>query len=221
MAKLVIKLIGDVGRRVNHDPQVSPRLRLHFVPNYSVSLAELLIPGADVSQQISTAGFEASGTGNMKLALNGALTLGTLDGANIEIAREVGEENIFIFGKTVDQVAEIRRQGYQPRRLYEENQHIREVVDLLASDFFNPGEPGLYRPLVDSLLTSDHYLVLADFEAYRRAHLAVDQAYGDRAAWNRRVAHNIARVGRFSSDRTIREYVRDIWKVGSYAVEVE
>jgi glycogen phosphorylase len=221
MAKLIIKLIGDVSATVNADPEVSKRLRVYFVPNYCVSLGELLFPAADVSEQISTAGFEASGTGNMKFALNGALTLGTMDGANIEIARAVGDENIFIFGNTVDQVSELRRAGYNPRRLYEENPRIREVIDLIAKDHFNPREPGLYRPIVDSLLGEDHYLLLADFEPYREAHLRVDRAYSDRARWLKMSLRNVAKMGVFSSDHTIREYVREIWKTQPHTIEVE
>jgi len=220
-AKLIIKLINDVAATVNNDPLVSSRMRVYFTPNYNVSLAELLFPAADVSEQISTAGFEASGTGNMKFALNGALTLGTLDGANVEIARAVGDENIFIFGNTVDQVSSLRQAGYEPRRLYEENPRIREVIDLLADDHFNRDEPGLYRPIVDSLLGDDFYLHLADFESYREAHRRVDQAYVEQPSWLRMSLRNIANVGRFSSDRTIADYVRDIWKVKSYAVNVE
>ena len=221
MAKLIIKLIHDVAERVNSDPKVSGRMQVCFVPNYGVSMGERLFPAADVSEQISTAGFEASGTGNMKFALNGALTLGTLDGANVEISRAVGDENIFIFGNTVDDVARLRAEGYDPRKIYEEDERIQEVVDLLSSDFFNPGEPGLYQPIVDSLLGGDHYLHLADFEAYRQAHLKLDRAYSDRPAWQRMAVHNLARVGRFSSDRTIREYVRDIWKVKPYSIQVD
>ena len=220
-AKLIIKLINDVAAKINADPQTSSKLRLYFVPNYSVSLAEILFPAADVSEQISTAGFEASGTGNMKFALNGALTLGTLDGANVEIADAVGDDNIFIFGNTVEQVARLRREGYSPRALYESDPAIHEVIDLIADDHFNPGEPGLYRPIVDSLLSDDFYLHLADFDSYRAAHRRIDHAYRDRPGWQRMSLRNIANVGRFSSDRTIADYVRDIWKVKSFEVVVE
>jgi len=221
MAKLIIKLINDVAAEVNRNPAVAEKLRVFFVPNYNVSAAEILFPGADVSEQISTAGFEASGTGNMKFALNGALTLGTLDGANVEIAQAVGSENIFIFGNTVDQVTAIQREGYSPRRIYESNPCIREVIDLISSDHFNRSEPGIYRPIVESLLGSDHYLLLADFEMYRKAHQEVDRAYQDSRGWFRRALLNIAAMGRFSSDRAIREYVRDIWRVETYPIEVE
>jgi starch phosphorylase len=221
MAKLIIKLINDVASTVNGDPRVAEKLRVFFVPNYSVSLAEIMIPGADISEQISTAGFEASGTGNMKFAMNGALTLGTLDGANVEIAEAAGPENVFIFGKTADEVAALHKGGYNPRQLYETDPRIKEVIDLIAGDAFNPTEPGIYRPLVDALLGSDHYLLLADFEAYRRAHQAVDATYSDRKTWMRKVLLNIAGMGRFSSDRTIQEYASQIWGVAPKRIEVE
>jgi len=220
-AKLIIKLINDVAATINADPLISSRIKVYFTPNYSVSLGELLFPAADVSEQISTAGFEASGTGNMKFATNGALTLGTLDGANVEIAQAVGQDNIFIFGNTVDQVTELRRAGYRPRQLYEENPRIREVLDLLSNNHFNPNEPGLYRPIVDSLLGDDFYLHLADFESYREAHQRVDRAYLEQPQWLRMSLRNIANGGKFSSDRTIAEYVRDIWKVEPLPIEVE
>jgi glycogen phosphorylase len=213
LAKLVVKLACDVARAVNADPKTRDKLRLHFVPDYRVSVAEYLIPGADISEQISTAGFEASGTGNMKLALNGALTLGTLDGANIEIAREVGAENCFMFGLTVDEVAELRHTGHRPRDIYRADANLRRVIDLLREDFYNSNEPGLYMRIVDSLLGEDYYLVLADFDAYRRAQLEVDRAYSDRERWNRMSLQNVARVGFFSSDRTIREYSRELWQL--------
>lgn len=221
MAKLIIKLINDVAQTVNADPHLHGQLKVFFVPNYNVTQAEVLFPAGDISEQISTAGYEASGTGNMKFALNGALTLGTLDGANIEIARAVGADNIFIFGLTAEEVTRHKLAGYNPRAYYERDSAIREVLDLLSSNFFNPKEPGLYRPLVDSLLNKDPYLVLADFEDYRRTHLHVDQAYADRHSWLKKMLLNIAHMGPFSADRTIRDYVRDIWKVKSYSIEVE
>jgi starch phosphorylase len=220
-AKLYIKLVNDIAARVNADPDVSGHMKVFFVPDYNVSMAELLMPATDVSEQISTAGYEASGTGNMKFALNGAVTIGTLDGANVEIAQHVGDENIFIFGLTADGVERLRIQGYSPRDYYERDAHIREVVDLLASNFFNPHEPGLYQPLVDALLETDYYLHLADFDAYRKAHLAIDQAYTDRKRWLAMTLKNVANVGFFSTDRTIREYANDIWKAQSYSVLVE
>lgn len=221
MAKLVIKLINDVAVGVNFDPQVSQRLKVFFYPNYGVSAGELLFPAADVSEQISTAGFEASGTGNMKFALNGAATLGTLDGANIEIAQAVGDENIFIFGLNVDQIQELRSKGYDPRKTYFADQNVRDVIDLIAGDFFNPEEPGIYQPIIDHLLDSDYYLVLADFESYRRTQLEIDRAYSDQRAFRRLGLANIARVGQFSSDRTIGEYAEQIWKVTACPVELK
>ncbi len=218
MAKLIVKLVNDVATTVNAHPDVSRMLRVYFVPDYSVTKAELMIPSADVSEQISTAGFEASGTGNMKFMINGALTLGTLDGANVEIAEEVGADNCFIFGLTVEDVEAVRARGYRPRDVYESQPFVREVLDLLAGDHFNRAEPGIYAPIVEALLGSDYYLHLVDFESYRRAHLAVDRAYGDRAGWLEKSILNIARSGKFSSDRTILEYARDIWRAPRYPV---
>jgi starch phosphorylase len=220
-AKLIIRLINAVAKRVNSDPKISERLRVFFVPDYNVSRAEILFPAADLSQQISTAGFEASGTGNMKFALNGALTLGTLDGANVEIAEEVGADNIFIFGHTVEQIERLRLEGYNPRRFFEQDWRIAEIFELLSGDFFSPESPGLYQPLVNSLLSSDYYMLLADFDLYRRAQLQVDSAYSDRRKWMQMAIHNVSAVGRFSSDRTIADYVREIWKVRSYPVDLQ
>ncbi|MCA9667343.1 MAG: glycogen/starch/alpha-glucan phosphorylase [Myxococcales bacterium] len=220
MAKLVIRLINAVGRAVNSDASVSHKLRVFFYPNYNVSGGELLFPAADISEQISTAGFEASGTGNMKFALNGALTIGTLDGANVEIAQEVGDDNIIIFGKTVEEVEELRHNGYNPRDYYYADQNIREVIDLLSGEFFNLDEPGVFGPIVDTLMNGDFYLVLADFEGYRKAHLEADAIYSDRRRWGQITLMNIAKVGTFSSDRTISDYVRDIWKVERFPVLV-
>ncbi|MCK5797446.1 MAG: glycogen/starch/alpha-glucan phosphorylase, partial [Deltaproteobacteria bacterium] len=220
LAKLHIKLINDIAKRINSDQQVSSLIKVFFYPNYNVSSAELLFPAADISEQISTAGFEASGTGNMKFALNGAITLGTLDGANIEIAREVGEENIFIFGKTVEEVARSRRDGYDPSAIYRDRPEVAEVLDLLAGDFFSPTEMGLYQPIVDSLLQRDHYFTLADFASYCDVHRRADETYADHRRWNRMALANISRVGIFSSDRTIREYNEDIWKLKSFEIEV-
>ena len=212
-AKLVIKLINDIAHRVNSHPEVSKKLKVFFVPDYSVSKAEYLIPAANVSEQISTAGFEASGTGNMKFMLNGALTIGTLDGANVEMLAEVGPENFFLFGMTVADVVELRARGYHPRELVAQDGHIREIVDLLEQNHFNRQHPGLYQPIVDALLTHDFYLHLADFDAYRRAHLQIDEAYTTPSRWLSMSIENTARAGKFSSDRTICDYARDIWKV--------
>ncbi|MBA4177261.1 MAG: glycogen phosphorylase [Leptothrix sp. (in: Bacteria)] len=211
-AKNIIRLIHDVGSVVNHDDRLRGRLKLVFVPNYGVSVAELIMPAADLSEQISTAGTEASGTGNMKLALNGALTIGTDDGANIEIREQVGNENIFIFGLSTAEVAASRHHGYQPLRLYESHPRIRAVLDAIAGGQFCPEEPGRYRALVDSLLWGgDHYMLLADFDSYVAAQARVDALYQDRAAWARKAIANVAGMGFFSSDRTIGEYARDVW----------
>lgn len=219
-AKLIIQFINCLAKQIGRDRSVAEQLQVFFFPNYNVTGAEVLFPAADVSEQISTAGFEASGTGNMKFALNGALTIGTLDGANVEIAREVGLDNIFIFGKTVEEVAALREHGYTPREFYENNVHIREVLDLIRGDFFNPDEPGLFHPLVDALLNSDYYLLLADFESYRETHLRIDQTYADPATWSRMAVHNIARMGNFSSDRTIEQYAQEIWRVRRVPIEL-
>jgi starch phosphorylase len=214
MAKTIIRLIHDVGALVNGDPRVAGRLKVVFVPNYGVSVAEIIMPGADLSEQISTAGTEASGTGNMKLALNGALTIGTDDGANIEIRQQVGDDNIFIFGLSTEQVAAERAAGYQPLRIYEQNPRLKAVLDALAGGLFSPGEPGRYRDLVSSLLWGgDHYLLLADFESYVAAQGRVDALYRDREAWARKAIANVAGMGMFSADRTIAEYARQVWQI--------
>ena len=212
-AKNVIRLIHDVAQVVNSDPRVGDRLKVVFMPNYGVSVAEAVIPAADLSEQISTAGTEASGTGNMKFALNGALTIGTWDGANIEIAEAVGADNIFIFGLRADEVAALRSIGYDPRFYYESNSMLKAVLDALAGGAFSPGEPDRYRPLVESLLQGDHYLLLADFASYLAAQDAVDRAFGDPHSWAAKTIHNIAAMGYFSSDRSIREYAREIWNI--------
>ncbi len=211
MAKLIIQLAHDVGRVINRDPRTSSRLQLVFLPNYGVSLAERIFPASDLSEQISTAGMEASGTGNMKFALNGALTIGTLDGANIEIRDAVGEDNIFIFGLTEAEVRAWKEKGYSPMAIYQQNQELRRVLDLVGSGFFSAGEPERYRPLLDQLLGTDHFMVLADFAAYLAAQERVDACYRDTEAWTRRSILNVARIGFFSSDRTIRQYAEEIW----------
>jgi starch phosphorylase len=213
-AKMIIRLINDVAAKINSDPRIGDRLKVVFMPNYSVSLAELIIPAADLSEQISTAGTEASGTGNMKLALNGALTIGTLDGANIEIMEQVGEENIFIFGLTAPQVADLRAHGYAPRQLYESNPMLREVLDQIRDGAFSPGEPGRYHALYDLLVNfGDHYLLLADFAAYVEKQDEVDALYRQHEEWTRRSILNVAGMGTFSSDRTIAEYAQEVWQV--------
>ncbi len=214
MAKNIIRLIHDIGAVVNHDPRIGNKLRLVFVPNYGVSVAETIMPGADLSEQISTAGTEASGTGNMKLALNGALTIGTDDGANIEICEQVGDANIFIFGLKTPEVQALRQQGYQPLRWYESVPALKAVLDAIGGGVFSPDEPGRYRGLVDSLLWGgDHYLLLADYESYVAAQARVDALYREPAQWAQRAIANVAGMGAFSSDRTIGEYARQIWNV--------
>ena len=218
MAKLIIKLIHQVAEAINRDPQVSDKLKVVFLPNYRVSLAERIIPAADLSEQISLAGTEASGTGNMKLQLNGALTIGTLDGANAEILEEVGRENMFLFGMTADQV-EARRASYNPWDVYHGDEEIRLALQMIERDFFSLMEPGIFRPLLDSLLAwGDRYMLLADLRDYIQTQERVDQQYQDRDGWLRKAILNVARAGRFSSDRTIREYASEIWRVAPCAV---
>lgn len=213
MAKLFIKLMNDVGEKINNDPDVGDKLKFVFLENYRVTLAEKMIPAANLSEQISTAGMEASGTGNMKFALNGALTIGTLDGANVEIREEVGDENIFIFGHTVDDVDRFRREGYDPWEFYHSNEQLKKVIDQIQNGFFNDDKE-LFQPIVDSLLhKGDYFLVLADFEAYINKQNEVDKLYREPEEWNRKALLNTARVGKFSSDRTIREYADEIWRI--------
>ena len=215
-AKTIIRLIHDVGQVINHDPRVGDKLKVVFVPNYGVSVAEIIMPGADLSEQISTAGTEASGTGNMKLAMNGALTIGTDDGANIEIRQNVGDDHIFIFGKKTPEVAAIRAAGYQPMRLYEGNPQLKAVLDSIAAGAFSPDEPARYRPLIDSLLWGgDHYLLLADYDDYVATQARVDALYAQPEAWARKAIINVAGMGVFSSDRTIAAYADEVWRVPS------
>jgi starch phosphorylase len=212
-AKLTIKLANAVAERIDASPEVAGRLKLVFLADYNVSLAEYIMPAAELSEQISTAGTEASGTGNMKFALNGALTIGTLDGANVEIREEVGEENVFIFGLSAQEVEERRASGYQPRKLYEEDPELRQVLDQLADGLFSPEEPGLFRPLLDRLLREgDPYMVLADYRSYVECQERVTRVYRDWHRWTRMSILNTANMGKFSSDRTIREYAEQIWK---------
>ncbi len=211
-AKLIIKLITSVSEAISKDPLVRGKLSVIFLPNYCISQAEKLIPAADISEQISTAGLEASGTGNMKFALNGALTIGTLDGANVEIMEEVGEDNIFIFGLKADEVVTKRQQGYDPRKYYAENPELKQVIDMIESGYFSVQDPQLFHPIVRSLLDQgDYYLVLADFAAYAAAHQAVARAYQDQDQWTRMSILNTAHMGKFSSDRAVGEYAKDIW----------
>ncbi len=213
MAKLIIRLINDVADVIDNDPAVNDRLKIIFIPNYDVTTASDIIPAAELSQQISTAGMEASGTGNMKLALNGALTLGTMDGANVEMREHIGADNFFIFGMTADEIRQLDQQGYSPRRIYESDPVLGRVIDMIANGFFSPEEPTRYRMITDSLLNSDHFKILADFSAYLTASDEVDRAYQNPAHWNRMAILNTARMGYFSSDRTISEYAGKIWQV--------
>ncbi len=213
MAKLIIKLIHQVADVINNDPLVQDLLKVVFVPNYRVSLAELIIPAADLSEQISLAGTEASGTGNMKFQLNGALTIGTLDGANVEMKEEVGHDNIFIFGMTADEV-EQRRPSYSAFDVYNSDEEIRRAMQLIEEDFFSLFEPGIFRPIVQALLyEGDRYMLLADMREYIEAQARVDASYKEPAQWYEKAILNVARSGKFSSDRTIGEYVSDIWHV--------
>ena len=220
LAKNIIRAINKVAEKINNDPRIDGRIKIVFPENYCVSLAEKMIPAADLSEQISTAGKEASGTGNMKLALNGALTIGTLDGANVEIREEVGPDNIFIFGMTVEQVEELRARGYRPYDVYNANWELKAVIDWLRSDFFTPGEHDAFAPLCSSWLEGgDPFLCLADYADYIRAQEAADRAFSDPRAWARMAILNTARMGRFSSDRTIQEYAEQIWKLPPVSIE--
>ena len=213
MAKLIIKLINDAARIINQDPVIGDRLKVVFLPDYRVSLAEKIIPAADLSEQISTAGMEASGTGNMKFALNGALTIGTLDGANIEIKDRVGADNIFIFGLTADEVLARRQAGHDPGAVVEGLPALKDTVDAINTGMFSPDDPGRYHELVHNLMTNDYFLVTADFDAYEKMQRGVDAAYGARDEWFRKAVLNTAHTGWFSSDRTIRGYASDIWDI--------
>ena len=211
MAKMIIQLICHVAEMLNRDSSVRDKIRVVFLPNYRVSLAEKIFPATDVSEQISTAGYEASGTSNMKFALNGAMTIGTADGANIEIMEAVGRENIFIFGLSADEVAR-RRSTHSPREYYHKDPLLRQSIDLIREGVFNPENPTLFHPLADALLNEDKFLVLADFKAYHECQMSLNELYQDPEAWTRKAILNVARMGRFSSDRTIWEYNQDIWQ---------
>lgn len=214
MAKRIIKAINAVAAKINNDPLVQGKIKVAFMPNYRVSLAQRIVPAADLSEQISTAGKEASGTGNMKLALNGAITIGTLDGANVEIREEVGDDNIFIFGNTVDQVRTLQAQGYNPQQYCQENPELAEIINWLGSDFFSESETrDALAPLRDNLLYHDPFLCLADFDSYCKAQEKVSKAFTDKPRWGKMAVLNTARVGKFSSDRTILEYAKEIWKL--------
>jgi starch phosphorylase len=220
MAKLIIKLINSIGEVVNHDPDVNHRLKVLFLPDYNVTFGQNVYPAADLSEQISTAGKEASGTGNMKFAMNGALTIGTLDGANIEIRDAVGHENFFLFGLTAPQVVATKNAGYHPRMIYEANPLLRDVLDGIANGEFSRSDRGLFRPLVDGLLNSDPYLLLADYQSYVDCQEQVSATFLDQDKWSKMSIYNAARMGRFSSDRAIQEYCKSIWNATPVPVEL-
>ena len=221
MAKRIIKLIHAVGEVLNQDPDVGGRLKVVFFPDFNVKNAQPVYAAADLSEQISTAGKEASGTGNMKFSMNGALTIGTLDGANVEIREEVGAENFFLFGLTAEEVYALQAKGYRPLDYYQPNPELQAVIGRINSGVFSNGDKELFRPLVDSLLYHDTFLLFADFASYLEAQAKVDQAYRDQEHWTRMAILNVARMGKFSSDRAIREYCRDIWKTQAVPVELD
>ncbi|MGK0290681.1 MAG: starch phosphorylase [bacterium] len=213
-AKLIINLICSVGNIINRDPAVRDLLKVVFIPNYGVSLAEKIMPGADLSEQVSTAGLEASGTGNMKFSLNGALTIGTLDGANIEIKEEVGDENIFIFGKKEEEIQELKQNGYDPRAIYNENADLRRVLDQIRDGYFSPSDPDHFKPLYDNLLQyGDRFFLLVDFQDYIETQEKVSELYSNKYEWHKQGVLNVARMGKFSSDRVIKQYADEIWNV--------
>lgn len=212
-AKMVIKLINSVADVVNNDPDVGDKLKVVFLKNYSVTLAEKIIPASDLSEQISVAGLEASGTGNMKFAANGALTIGTMDGANIEILEEVGKENIFIFGLLAEEVVELKAKGYNPRKYYESNPSLKRVIDMIASGYFNPKEPGIFIDMINGLMNVDYYCVFADYQAYIDTQDRVAKEFLDQEEWTKKSIYNVARIGKFSSDRAVSEYAKKIWNV--------
>ena len=216
MAKLVIKLINSVADIVNNDRSINNKIKVIFLKNFSVSMGEKVYPAADISEQISTAGKEASGTGNMKFALNGALTVGTLDGANIEIREAVGEENFFLFGLNVHEINSLKNSGYYPYNYYNGNSELKETIDKIASGYFSGGDTNVFKPIVDSLLNEDRYFLLADFASYVKTQEYVQKVYKDSDAWTKMSILNVARMGYFSSDRAIKEYCEEIWNAKSY-----
>lgn len=213
MAKLIIKLINCISNVVNNDADIGNKLKVLFLKNYSVSLAEKIIPASDLSEQISTAGLEASGTGNMKFALNGALTIGTMDGANIEIREEVGDDNIFIFGLLANEVVSLKQNGYNPKEYYEKISMLKRVVDLIANNYFNRNEPGIFQPIIDSLMNVDYYCLFADYESYIQTQEKVSELFLNKKEWTKKSILNVARMGKFSSDRSIEEYSKKIWGI--------
>lgn len=220
-AKQVIKLINCVSDVVNNDPDIGDKLKVIFLKNYSVTLAEKIIPAADLSEQISTAGLEASGTGNMKFALNGALTIGTMDGANVEIREEVGDDNIFIFGLLSDEVAAMKKAGYTPREYYEKDPELKRVIDMIEHNYFNRLEPGLFKPMIEGLMSTDYYLLFADYRAYIDCQDRVSELYKNRDEWTRKSILNVARMGKFSSDRSIMDYANTIWNVKPVKINIK
>ncbi len=221
VAKLIIKLINSVANVINDDPAVGDKLKIVFIKNYSVSLAEKIIPASELSEQVSTAGFEASGTGNMKFTLNGALTIGTMDGANVEIREEVGADNIFIFGLLADEVMKLKSNGYEPRYYYEKDAELKRVIDMIADDYFNKNEPGIFKSIVDSLLNVDYYCLLADYRSYIKTQEKVSELYKDLDKWAQKSILNVARIGKFSSDRSVHEYAKNIWKVKPVKLKID
>jgi len=225
-AKLIIKLINDIAELVNNDPGIDGKIKVLFMKNYRVSLAERLIPAADLSEQISTAGKEASGTGNMKFMLNGAITIGTMDGANVEIFEEVGDENIFIFGMSVEEVQALYRSGqYSPWDIYNMNHNLRKALTSLIDGSLNPRDPNMFREIYEMLLNgtggrADEYFILKDYESYAEAQLRADTAYRDKDRWAKSAVLNTARSGKFSSDRTIKQYANEIWKLNPVDIKM-
>jgi starch phosphorylase len=212
-AKVVIKLINAVADVVNNDPDVGDKLKVVFLKNYSVTLAERIMAASDLSEQISTAGFEASGTGNMKFALNGALTIGTLDGANVEMLEEIGDDNFFIFGLGAEEVVKLKASNYKPYEYYENNPVLKKVIDMIKNNYFNPEEPGIFQNIIDGLLNVDYYCLFADFDAYIKMQDQVSEVYKNPKEWAQKSIYNVARMGKFSSDRSIKEYAEKIWHV--------
>lgn len=218
MAKLIIKLINSVGEVINNDPDVKDRLKVVFFPDFNVTNAQYIYPAADLSEQISTAGKEASGTGNMKFSMNGALTIGTLDGANVEIREEVGNANFFLFGLTTVQVDETKRNGYNPHFIYDHNQELREVINLINSGHFSRGDYNLFKPITDNLLWQDPFLLMADYPLYTACQDLVSNTWKESGKWNKMAIMNVARMGKFSSDRSIQDYCEKIWQVKPYRI---
>jgi starch phosphorylase len=220
MAKLIIKLINSVADVINNDQDINDLLKVVFIPDFNVKNSQHIYPAADLSEQISMAGKEASGTGNMKFTMNGALTIGTLDGANIEIREEVGEDNFFLFGLKTEEVYNLKAQGYNPHTYYESNKSLRKVLEMIRTGFFSPDEPDLFKPIFDALVFHDEYMLLADYQSYIDSQDMADQAFRDKKKWTKMSILNAARSGKFSSDRTIKEYCNEIWQVKPVKVKI-